>query len=203
MDRHAEGDRPDLGDLGVEVLGQVALVEHDHGLRAALPAGGEIPLDAADVEVVAEGAHEEHHVDVGRHDLLDALVAGGLAQEHRVALEDGVDGRGVGVRAVGNRNPVADGWEVGGARGVMAKPARDLGRPLTARGIDHIGAAVLRGDARRRERVGGVQLEFSFTARAPPERGQIMGQPETPSFMAWALDADNRGLEQAFRRLGC
>ena len=59
--------------------------------RAALPRHGEVALEAARVEVVVEPRDDEGGVDVGGDDLLDGLVAGGLAREDALARQHGVD----------------------------------------------------------------------------------------------------------------
>jgi hypothetical protein len=97
----AERYRLRLEHEPLRVLAEVGLGEQDHRLRAALPAERQVPLQPAQAEPLVERVDQEYDVDVGRHDLPDRLLAGGLPREAGAPLhqrpQDGVvaarDGR--------------------------------------------------------------------------------------------------------------
>ena len=169
VDRDAEGDRLGLGHLPVEVVGEVALRQHDRRLGAALPGHHEIALQPARVEVVPERGDEEDDVDVGGDDLLVGLGPRDLARELRPAREDGMDQSGR------KSDPVADGGIVGPARRARAEPRRDLRALLAALGVDGVGAAVLHGDARGDETGRRVRFELRFELVRPAQVVQVQG----------------------------
>ena len=74
---------------------------------------------------------------------------------------------------------------------------RDLGGPFTARGVDHVGAAMLRGDARRRK--ASAAYSSNSVSRLGLHPSAVKSKDNGDSFsMAGALDTRFRGLEQAF-----
>ena len=138
-DRHADRDRLDLGQLGHSVVGEIDLVRHDHRDRAAVPRGGEVPLEPARVEVAAERGHQEDRVDVGRHHLRDGSPPGFLPGERGAARQNGFDHRLALTVERAHHDPVADGRKLvlaEAARGHAAQPSelgQQLARPMMAR----------------------------------------------------------------------
>src|SRR5262245_8673167 len=142
MDGHARGDRLGLAPPGLDVLGEVGLVQADDRVRPALPREHERALEPARVEVAVEPAHEERRVHVGGEDLLLRDAPRDLPREAGAAGQDGVnDGAAVSGRERSG-HPVADGREVLRPRGLVPEPARDLGEPLAALVIDAVDAGV-------------------------------------------------------------
>ena len=170
VDRHAEGDQFRGEQRPLDVLRQVALRQHDHRLGAALPGHDEVALEAARVEVVPERGDEEDDVDVRSDDLLVHLGPGHLPRELRPPRQDGVDEAGA------ERDPVADGGEVGAPARRGAKPRRDLRPQLAALGVDVVGAAVLHGDARGDEAGRRVRFELRFELVRPAQVVQVQGE---------------------------
>ena len=145
----AERDRLDLEHAQLPVGAEVGLRQHDHRLGAALPRHRDVALEAAEVEVLVQGHDEEDGVDVRREHLLLGRVEGDLARELRPPGEDVLDRRGSLVGPGGDRDPVADGRQVAGAARLVREPAGRVGAQLAELGEEDVGAAVLRGDARR------------------------------------------------------
>ena len=146
----AEGDRLDLVDGRVDVVGEVGLGEDEHRLRAALPGEREVALEAPEVQVLVDRGDDEDDVDVGGEDLLLRRLPGGLARELRAAREDGLDRPALLVGARCDGDPVADGREVGGRRSVVEAPG-DVAAELAELGEDVVGAAMLHGNAAGRQ----------------------------------------------------
>ncbi len=91
MHRNTEGDRLDLGQIALGIRGRVALVHDDDRIRAAVPRGGEVALQAPRIQVLPERRDEEDRVDVRRHHLRDRSPPRLLARERRLAREDRLD----------------------------------------------------------------------------------------------------------------
>jgi len=116
-DGDAREERDERRDDALGVGAEIALVEDQHRLGAALLDGREVASQPILVEEVAlarvvlpfaEGAHDAHDVDVGRDDLRLRALTRGAPDEARPSLHEVLDderGRGVGVRA---RDPVTD-----------------------------------------------------------------------------------------------
>ena len=185
VDRHAERDRLDLEHLQRMVGVEIALRQHDHRLGAALPRHRHVPLQAAEVEVLVQRHDQEDGVDVGGEHLLLRGVQRDLARELRPAGDDGVDRRRVLLRPGRDRDPVADGRQLAGAGGFMRELAGGVRAELAELGVDDVGAAVLRGDARRDPALGGVRFEFGCVAVSPAEILQCV--------QASLLERDGRG----------
>src|SRR5918996_1652898 len=197
VDGDAERDRLHPRRRAGDVVGQVALVEDDDRVGAAVPAGGQVTLEAAHVEVGAERAHEEDDVHVGGHDLL-ARPAGRLPREDRPARQESVDRGGVRIRRVADGHPVADRRQVGGAERGMAELPGDLGGALAALRVDDVAAAMLGGDPRGHAAGGGVRDELFGSARAPPERCELVGHGETPLLQQRRTTRDSRASVRCF-----
>ena len=150
---------------------QVDLGQHHRGRGAALERDRQQPLDAPQVQRLIERAHQEHAIDVGRHQLLARAATGGLARQLGVARQHGVDRRARALARDGGRDPVADrrpGRGVLGDRPTQATrevgPQLDQGPGLAAElhpaAEQHVPAAVLRRDPRQahagRPRLGEV-----------------------------------------------
>src|SRR5207237_6542548 len=71
------------------------------------------------------------------------------------------------------RDPVADGGEVGAAGRAGAEPRRHLGAELACLRVDLVAAAVLDGDARRREACDRVRLELGCELVRPAQFVQV------------------------------
>jgi hypothetical protein len=120
VDGDAEGDALGLGELRLQVVGEVGLVEHDHRRSAAFPGSGQVALQSPDLEVQFVQSHdEEGDVDVGDEHLLADLRPRRLPRELAVPREDHVD------QAVAEPDPVADDGQLAGLR-LVAEPAGDL-----------------------------------------------------------------------------
>ena len=78
-DRHAGGDPLSFAGAFVHRVADVALREHDHRSRAALPDEQHVALETSHVEVTIETADDEGIVDIGRNDLLLGALACALA----------------------------------------------------------------------------------------------------------------------------
>ena len=132
LDGHADGDLGDPLEDGLEVLPQVRLAEHDHGLRAARPGRAEVALQAAHVEVAGERLDDEDGVHVGGHDLRVDAALGRGAHEGRPPRQDRLDGHRR-VRAARRLDapddPVAHGGPVGRDGGGMAEASAEACRP--------------------------------------------------------------------------
>ena len=72
----------------------------------------------------------------------------------------------VGTRS--DRNPVADGRHPVSV-GFVLEPTGGLGAQLAELGEEDVGAAMLRGDARREEALDGVRFEIGCVAVSPAE----------------------------------
>ena len=92
-----------------------------------------------------------------------------------------------------DRDPVADGRQVADAERLVREPAGGLGAKLAELGEDDVGAAVLRGDARRRMAVRGVRFELGCAAVSPAEVLQCV--------QAWLLErrVDGAGARERTR----
>ena len=117
-----------------------------------------------------ERGDEEDDVDVRGDDLLVGLGPRDLARELRPPREDGLD------HAVAQRDPVADGGEVGASRRARAELRGDLRTLLSASGVDVVGAAVLHGDARGDEAGRRVRFELRFELVRPAQVVQVQGK---------------------------
>ena len=135
MDRHARGQRGDLGDERRRIVDEIRLVEDDDRRGAAFPRGHQIALDAARIEIVIEAGHQEDDVDVGGDDLLLGGIAGGAAREARRARQDGADPRvaaSPGAASTATQSPTA---------GKSARPAASCrSRPDTRARLSPSGA---------------------------------------------------------------
>ncbi len=122
-DGHADRGALDRLEQRREIGVEIDLVEHDDGLRAAVPDRRHVALEAALVEVAVRGRDDEEHVDVHRDDLRLALRAGRAPHERGTPIAHVLNRRAVG--AVDNRDPVAD----DGTRDLVARlhqsPAQD------------------------------------------------------------------------------
>jgi hypothetical protein len=148
VDRNVAGDPLDLGDLGLEVGGEVGLVEHDHRLGAALPRGDQEALEPARVVVAVHAHHHEHPVEVGGHHLGLGALARHFAQEARGAVEHRHD---VGELAAPLRaldeHPVADRGQLVRALGAVAQRPLGPRLELALRSDQQAHPAVLADDA--------------------------------------------------------
>jgi hypothetical protein len=168
VDGHAERDRLNLEHCGRSVLAEVGLREQDRGLSAALPRGCEVPLEAAEVEVVVERGDEKDGVDVGADDLRLGRVPRRFADDRAPAREHGVDRARAVFWSCGHRDPVAGRGQFARAR-LVAQFSRDLGVQLAELREDDVAAAVRHGDAAGDEAGGGVLLEVFGEVGAPAE----------------------------------
>ena len=157
------------GAAVVAVGAEVGLVEHEHRRGAAVPNGHEIALDAPEVEVAVEAAHQEHGVDVGGDELPAGRLAGRLAREAVAPGQHRLDGRAVAVRAGANGDPVADDRTGVGSGGPVAHPARDLGHHLAVGGAELIKGVVGDGDAGRPQAAVCARLESGLEPVVPPQ----------------------------------
>ena len=107
MHRDTERDGLHLGQVTVGIRRGIALVRDDDGIRAAVPGGGEIPLEAPRVEVLPERGDEEDGVDVCRHHLRDGAPPGLLARERRAARQDRLDDSFALAVELADRDPVS------------------------------------------------------------------------------------------------
>ena len=118
---HAERDRLDLEHLQLDILGEVGLRQHDHGLRTAFPRQRQIALQPAQVQILVQRAEQEDGVDVRCDDLLLRRRPGDLARERRPSRQHGLDRPGLLERAVSDGHPVADRREVAEAVGLVER----------------------------------------------------------------------------------
>jgi len=102
--RHAEGDRVDSLRQRVDPA-EVDFVEDDDRRGAAVPNGGEVALEAAQIEVAVGRGDDEEEIDVGGDYLAAARFAGRPADKSRAPLEDVMDDGTF--YTVSNGNPVA------------------------------------------------------------------------------------------------
>jgi hypothetical protein len=193
---HPERDALGLGQAQRQVGAEIRLVQDDDGLGAALPRGRQVALEAARLEVAFRQRHDEkHHVDVRGEHLLLALQPRHLAREPRASREHGVD-------PLRERDPVADGREVGRGGYIVAQAAGHLRPALALLGVDEIGAALLDRDAARHEAIRFVLLEGLGEERAPAEpskveqREHLLGGSE----VAERCDGRRRGATQVRTR---
>ena len=100
----------------------------------------QVALEAPRVEVLGQRGDEEDRVDVRRDDLLLHRAPRRSARDGAAPLEADVND------AVDNSDPVADRGKIGGAGGVVAEPAADLGPALRVAG-DAIQATLFLDDA--------------------------------------------------------
>ena len=75
MDRYADRNRLDLEQRRLDVGAEIGLGQDDDRGGAALPAQGQVPLEAAGIEVAVEARGQEDDVDVRGDDLLDRVAA--------------------------------------------------------------------------------------------------------------------------------
>ena len=71
-------------------------------------------------------------------------------------------------------DPVPDGGHLAGAGRLVLQPSGDLGAQLAELGEQDVGAAMLRGDARREVALGGVRREIGCVAVSPAEIRQCV-----------------------------
>ena len=98
----------------------VCLVEQDDRLGAAVAREQQVPLDAAQVELAVEPAHEEDDVDIRGDHLLPAVPPGLAPRETGPTGQHRADPGGTVLRVGLDRHPVADGGQLG--RGARARP---------------------------------------------------------------------------------
>src|SRR5262249_17376375 len=125
-DRHAGRGRRELGERVGELarVDEVDLADDDDRRRAAVPRGGEIALEAAGAGVAVGRGGGQEAADVGGDDLLRVAAAGGAADELRAPRQDVVDHGGFVAGGRGDRDPVADGGQLGGGDAVAQPAAR-------------------------------------------------------------------------------
>ena len=171
MHGYAERDRLHLGDSAVHVGAEIGLRQQHDRLRAALPAERQVPLDAAEIEVVVEPRDDEHDVDVRGEHLRLGLVERRLADERAASRQHGVNRPAAFVGTCGDGEPVAH----GGMLSFMTELSRRLHAELTELGVDDVVDSVLHGRARGHEAVLLVRPERFGERLVPAERLQIQG----------------------------
>src|SRR6185437_9832568 len=171
VDRNADRNRLDIEQCRLDVGAEIGLGQDDDRGGAALPAQGEVALEAPGIEVAVEARGQEDDVDVRGDDLLDrvAAVRGRHPRELRPAWQDRLDERPLGAVGIGDRDPVADGRQLAAPAHAVAKPTGELGPAFPARGVEQVGTPLLDGDARGLEAVGGERGELVFDGWNPAE----------------------------------
>ncbi len=156
VDRHAEGNALGLGDRLVEIGAEIGLVEYDHRIGAALPGQGQVALQAAQVELLAEARHQKDRVYVGRHYLGLGGAAHRLPQKGATPRQHGLDGGRplLGTRLYGH--PVSHCRQIVASIGLVAHAPGHLRRELR-----HV-------LARRRHETAEHQVFAAQLARHPP-----------------------------------
>ena len=172
MDGHVERDLPDLGDLRLDVVGEVALREQDDWLGAALAGEDQVPLEAAEVQVLVQRRDDEDDVEVRREHLLLGRLPRRLARELRTAGQDRDDRPRVLGRAGRDGDPVADDRQVGGGGRLLVEPPGDVAAELPLLGQDVERAAVRHADATGHVACLGVGTELLGQGVVPAERGE-------------------------------
>jgi hypothetical protein len=178
VDRQSDRDALDREYGFVHVLAEIGLRQDDDRLRAALPRGGDVALEAAEAEVVVEPGQEEGGVDVRGEDLVGRVVAGVLAHEGGPPPQDRRDD-GALTFGLRDRDPVADCRDRSSDLVLVKQPAGCLGPQLAVFGPHGVFTAVLRGDACGNQVVVLQLLECGRPAGVPPERFQYR-QNESP-----------------------
>src|SRR5262249_35155898 len=133
--------------------------------------GGEIPFEAAGVEVVVEGGDQEQGVQVGGDDLLGGDVAGGLAGELVVPRQHRLGDGPVVTRSLPQRDPVPPRRIIRPLAGGVAEPAADAGGAFALGGVEVIEVAVFGTDTAG-EAGGGGGGEAGLPGRVPSQGGQ-------------------------------
>jgi hypothetical protein len=141
------------GDIGVGVVGEIGLGEHNHRRRFRLARQSQIAFEPRHVEILIAGGDEEERVDIGGDELNAPPRSSRLALEQTLALKHALD------RAAGavDEQPVADG---GMALVVVAKKWRHA--PVEVR-AGHVKAVPVNGEHPRRQktrRIGNTQLRL-------------------------------------------
>ena len=168
QDRNALRRRRHLLDEAARILDEIRLVEDDHRIRAALPRGHQISLDATRVEVAVEPGDKKDDVDVGGDDLLLGGIAGRPTREATRSRQHRTDAR---IRIGGriDRNPVANRGKVRPRLRLVTQPSGNAGQQLAFRGQHAIDVSVLEADARRQQPRGPVFRERLVEASRPAE----------------------------------
>ena len=87
------GDCRRFGQPRGHVGAQVALIQYDHGVGAALHAQRQVALQPAEVEIAIQPADQENQVDIGGDGLLIFPPSGRAAGEQGAARQHGFDDR--------------------------------------------------------------------------------------------------------------
>lgn len=155
---------------GARVGEEIAFVEHNHGLGAALAGCDEEALDACGVVVAVESADEKHGVDVGRDKLLDLFVSGGATREGGAAREQRMDVRTASVGLAQDGHPVADRRVINRRVRLMMKASGAFAQKFGVRRLHGvIVAAQLHDHARGLKAGGGMRLESGGPDGVPAE----------------------------------
>ena len=177
---HVDGgsQRADFVHEDLRIGDQVRLVQHDHRRGAALPGDDEIALEAPRIEVVIETADEKHGVDVGSDDLFFGGIAGRAPREPAGPGQHGLDAGVAGLCRRLDGDPVADGGEIGRARGVVPQPSGHPRQPFLLPGQHTVDVRVLEADARRYQPVAPIGLEQLVEPSRPAKRLQLVGHSD-------------------------
>jgi hypothetical protein len=172
-DRHAGRNRGHGQKGAIEIVGHVALVQDDDRRDAARPGDREIPLDAAQIEVVVEPGDQERDVDVRGHDLLvveagaAARAVGSHAPERSPARQNRRDDA-----ALVEGHPVSDDGKVHVRQCLEAEGPGDAGRSVTRGVADHRSVAMDRHDAGRTVAPRRMRRKGRHPAGVPAERAE-------------------------------
>ena len=159
VDGHGARNAGDLRAARLQIVGEVGLVEDDHGPRAALPRHREVPLEAPDAEVAIEAGDEKRDVHVCREDLLGRLLARDLAREQAGARQDVLDGRALLARGPSHADPVAHRRQVTARLRLVPHPPRHVGQRFVVFEVHAERRAVGHRHARRQQALAAIGLE--------------------------------------------